>query len=119
AARYPGIAPSAPETPGIAPSAPETPARFPAQQGHHDVVLSVPDEFVKLATSDRCPWQAFRHREKPFYGLQFHPELGRDDFMRRMRQYADSYASTPEKYEAIDRQVKPTDNYDVIERWVD
>ncbi len=90
------------------------PANFLAQQGHHDVVLTMPEPFVRLADSERCLWQAFRYPGKPFYGLQFHPELRRDDFMDRMRAYADSYASTPEVFEKINEQVKETRNEEVI-----
>lgn len=95
------------------------PPRFLAQQGHHDVVVEVPSGFTKLATSERCSWQALRHPEKPFYGLQFHPELRREDFMQRMRIYSQTYASTPEKLAEIDRQVKQTTLEDVIEKFVD
>jgi GMP synthase (glutamine-hydrolysing) len=90
------------------------PEKFMAQQGHHDVVLSMPEGYLRLAESERCHWQAFRHPEKPFYGLQFHPELGRTDFMDRMVAYAASYASTPEVFEKINSQVKETNNEAVI-----
>ena len=95
------------------------PEKFKAQQGHHDVVLSMPREYIRLAESERCHWQAFRHPEKPFYGLQFHPELGRTDFMDRMTAYASSYASTPEVFEKIDKQVKETNNEAVIAAFLD
>ncbi len=94
------------------------PPTFPAQQGHHDVVLSMPDGWVRLAESERCFWQAFRHPEKPFYGLQFHPELRRSDFMDRMLHYADSYASTPEIMEKINAQVSETRNEEVIKAFL-
>lgn len=90
------------------------PARFLAQQGHHDVVMSMPNGWLRLADSQRCHWQAFKHPEKPYYGLQFHPELRREDFMDRMRAYADSYASTPEVFEKINKQVQQTHNEEVI-----
>ena len=94
------------------------PEKFLAQQGHHDVVLSMPSEFVRLADSERCHWQAFRQPEKPFYGLQFHPELRREDFMDRMRAYADSYAGTPEVFEEINRQVQQTHNEVVVQTFL-
>jgi len=97
----------------------ELPERFMAQQGHNDVVEDVPAPFVWLATSQRCRWQAFRHPDKPFYGLQFHPELGRDDFMVRMRKYAHEYADTPNRYKEIDEQVKDTKIQATIGRFID
>lgn len=42
---------------------------------HGDQVQSVSDEFISLANTDSCPVAAVRHRELPFYGIQFHPEV--------------------------------------------
>ncbi|GIX30759.1 MAG: GMP synthase [glutamine-hydrolyzing] [Porticoccaceae bacterium] len=42
---------------------------------HGDRVEALPPGFVRLAATDTCPIAAFRHREHPFYGLQFHPEV--------------------------------------------
>lgn len=94
------------------------PGRFLAQQGHHDVVINMPEGWVRLADSQRCHWQGFKHPEKPFYGLQFHPELRKEDFMDRMRAYADSYASTPEVFEEINKQVQQTHNEGVIKSFL-
>ena len=88
--------------------------KFLAQQGHHDVVQNMPDGWIRLADSERCFWQAFKHPVKRFYGLQFHPELGAQDFMDRMMHYSDSYASTPEVLQAIANQVNDTDNEEVV-----
>ncbi|MEM3549793.1 MAG: glutamine-hydrolyzing GMP synthase [Candidatus Bathyarchaeia archaeon] len=42
---------------------------------HSDVVFSVSPEFEVLAYTANCPVAAFRHKEKPIYGLQWHPEV--------------------------------------------
>jgi GMP synthase (glutamine-hydrolysing) len=42
---------------------------------HGDTVFSIPAEFEVLAHSSNCPVAAFRHKEKPIYGLQWHPEV--------------------------------------------
>ena len=42
---------------------------------HGDRVLRLPPDFVVLASSDHSPFAAVRHRERPIYGLQFHPEV--------------------------------------------
>ena len=42
---------------------------------HGDKVEHVPDVLDTLAETDNSPYAAFRHREKPLYGVQFHPEV--------------------------------------------
>lgn len=42
---------------------------------HSDTVQELPDEYEVLAFSENCPVAAFRHKEKPIYGLQWHPEV--------------------------------------------
>jgi GMP synthase (glutamine-hydrolysing) len=42
---------------------------------HGDQVHELPGEFIPLATTPTCPYAAARHRSRPFYGVQFHPEV--------------------------------------------
>jgi GMP synthase (glutamine-hydrolysing) len=42
---------------------------------HGDTVSGMPSEFEVLAHTDNCPVAAFRHKKKPIYGLQWHPEV--------------------------------------------
>jgi GMP synthase (glutamine-hydrolysing) len=42
---------------------------------HGDTVFSPPPEFEALAHTENCPVAAFRHKTKPIYGLQWHPEV--------------------------------------------
>jgi len=42
---------------------------------HGDTVFSMPSAFEVLAHTETCPVAAFRHKEKPIYGLQWHPEV--------------------------------------------
>src|SRR5215210_4035503 len=42
---------------------------------HGDQVKAATGDFDTLAATDTCPVAAVRHRTKPFFGLQFHPEV--------------------------------------------
>jgi len=42
---------------------------------HGDTVYSLPSEYETLAHTENCPIAAFRHKSKPIYGLQWHPEV--------------------------------------------
>ena len=43
-------------------------------QEDHIEEVTVPENFVHLATSSHCHNEAMMHRELPLYGVQFHPE---------------------------------------------
>jgi GMP synthase (glutamine-hydrolysing) len=42
---------------------------------HGDRVDAVSNDFVPLAQTASCPLAAVKHRSRPLYGLQFHPEV--------------------------------------------
>jgi len=53
---------------------------------HGDTVVKMPREFESLAHTDNCPVAAFRHKTKPIYGLQWHPEVIHTEHGMRMLQ---------------------------------
>ncbi len=42
---------------------------------HGDTVLELPPDFEVLAHTDSCPVAAYRNKNVPIYGLQWHPEV--------------------------------------------
>jgi GMP synthase (glutamine-hydrolysing) len=42
---------------------------------HGDKVVELPEDFELIAETDSCPIAGMAHVEKPFYGIQFHPEV--------------------------------------------
>ena len=49
-------------------------------ESHNDEVTILPKDFEVLGKSENCEIQAMHHKEKPFYGLQFHPEVEHTEY---------------------------------------
>jgi len=49
-------------------------------ESHNDEVSKLPNNFEILAESENCKIQAMKHKQKPFYGLQFHPEVEHTEY---------------------------------------
>ncbi|MGD0644878.1 MAG: glutamine-hydrolyzing GMP synthase [Candidatus Bathyarchaeia archaeon] len=55
---------------------------------HGDTVFSLPQEYEALAHTENCPVAAFRHKQKPIYGMQWHPEvIHTENGMRMLRNF--------------------------------
>ena len=44
------------------------------RQSHYAEMKTVPSNFDLIASNENCRIQAIKHRERPLYGTQFHPE---------------------------------------------
>ncbi|MCW4004293.1 MAG: glutamine-hydrolyzing GMP synthase [Candidatus Bathyarchaeota archaeon] len=53
---------------------------------HGDTVFTPPPDYEALAHTENCPVAAFRHKTKPIYGLQWHPEVIHTENGMRMLQ---------------------------------
>jgi len=42
---------------------------------HADTIVELPEEFDTIASTESIPVAAFKWKEKPVYGIQFHPEV--------------------------------------------
>jgi GMP synthase (glutamine-hydrolysing) len=51
---------------------------------HSDTVYSVPSEYLVLAHTENCPVAALKHRDRPIFGLQWHPEVTHTENGERM-----------------------------------
>jgi len=52
----------------------ELPDPVVVRQSHYAEMKTVPPDFDLIASNENCRIQAIRHRERPLYGTQFHPE---------------------------------------------
>jgi GMP synthase-like glutamine amidotransferase len=43
-------------------------------QAMHTCSITLPKDFIPLATSETCANQVMKHEHQPLYGVQFHPE---------------------------------------------
>lgn len=59
----------------------DLPKSFIVKQMHNDSV-TVPGEFELLATATTCRNQVMKHKSKPLYTCQFHPEFYNHDLIR-------------------------------------
>jgi GMP synthase (glutamine-hydrolysing) len=51
------------------------PSQTTVWMSHGDQVFELPPEFEPLAATPTCQYAAARHKTRPFYGVQFHPEV--------------------------------------------
>ena len=77
---------------------------FEAFVGHKEACSRLPDGAVLLASSDRCPVQAFRLGNN-VYATQFHPELDVEGVITRIRAYRDYGYFDPDEMDALIERV--------------
>lgn len=58
--------------------------RYRVWMSHGDRVEELPPGFESIAHSDNSPYAAVRHKEKPLFGVQFHPEVAHTEIGRQV-----------------------------------
>ncbi len=48
---------------------------FNVWMSHGDTLISLPKDFISVASSEKIPYAALQHISKPIYAIQFHPEV--------------------------------------------
>lgn len=56
------------------------PAESTVWMSHGDQVADLSEHFDSLAKTETCPFAAVKHKTRPLYGLQFHPEVTHSEF---------------------------------------
>lgn len=59
---------------------------FPTRR-HNFHISDLPDDFIGLAESDLTPNEIIRHKDKPIYGFQAHPEVSGGDGMTMVKNF--------------------------------
>ena len=54
---------------------------------HTYQVWKMPKDFIKLGESDTCQIEIIRHKDKPIYGFQSHPEVSGINGLLIMRNF--------------------------------
>lgn len=62
----------------------QLPERFKVQLGHKDTPIESGEDMINLAYSNQAPIHAFTIREKPAWGVLFHPELNEERVKNRL-----------------------------------
>ncbi|MCB9802573.1 type 1 glutamine amidotransferase [Candidatus Nomurabacteria bacterium] len=84
------------------------PETFLAVLGHKERIERLPENFVVLAKSKKCPYQIIRMQDKPIYGFQFHPEMNKKDFVNRLERYQTVYVDDQNSLQNIIDQAEDT-----------
>lgn len=86
----------------------DVPTGFWAVSGHQERAMTLPEQAVLLAYTDRCPYHAFRIADRPFYAFQFHPEIDPPDLAARITRYKERYLDGDDHLEQVVQSLQAT-----------
>lgn len=98
----------------------DVPNGFWAVSGHKERAVTIPENSILLAYSDRCPYHAFKIVGKPFYAFQFHPEVDAEDLTNRITRYQSRYLDEGDELAKILQNLQDTTiANDLIKKFID
>lgn len=62
----------------------EIPECFVVWESHNDEIKELSSDMKTLASSESCPIQAFKHKDRKLYGVQFHPEVEHTEYGQKI-----------------------------------
>jgi len=92
----------------------DAPFNFAAQCAHHDKIVALPPGAIVLASSERCPIQAFSLPGADMYGVQFHPERSKADYEKLLEMRGRDYSADQTNLEAIRASLKETPEAEAV-----
>ena len=59
------------------------------REKHSYYIKRTPDNFMIIAGSDKCKVEAIKHKRRPIYGFQAHPEMSGEDGEKLIKNFLD------------------------------
>jgi GMP synthase (glutamine-hydrolysing) len=90
------------------------PTRFHVQLGHNDRVRELGPDWLELARSELCPFQAIRRADRPVYGTQFHSEMDEERLRERLLVFLKGYVADEAAHRKLLWSLRPSIEADRI-----
>jgi len=90
-----------------------TPDGFYAVTVHKEKATTLPENCESLAYTDQCI-HAFKVKDKPFWGFQFHPEVDKETLVYRLGVYKERYTENAKQFEYVIANAQATPHSNIL-----